>query len=87
MKNKIYTLIFTIILTANAGYTMPASVKGILAKFSFAMIGVLISALFIFLILKLYKKYNSEIQTDEEILKHPKTKDEAIKFYIRKNKI
>ena len=78
-------------MTANAGYTMPAAAKGVLIKFSVAMTGVVVSTLLIYVGLTVYNKIRSKfcdnISPEEEVLKHPKTKDEAIKFYIRKNKI
>ena len=85
MKNKILVLIFTIFLTANAGYSMPANAA--LGKFLFVMIGVLLSSLIIFICLLAYRKYHNDDNLEPEILQHPKTKDEAIKFFIRKNKI
>lgn len=90
MKNKIILLI-TILLSTNAGYTMPASAHEVMIKFSIAMIGVLASTVAIFVGLSIYNKIRNNLginlSPEEEILKTPKTKDEAIKFFIRKNKI
>ena len=91
MKNKIFLTILTILFAENAGYSMPASAHSVIVKFSLAMGGVLISTLVIFLGLTIYnkirEKYLSELTTEEEVLKTPKTRDDAIKFFIRKNKI
>ena len=55
------------------------------------MCGVVISSLLIFVGLTIYNKIRSNITGDltfeEEVLKTPKTKDDAIKFFIRKNRL
>lgn len=91
VKNKVVITILTMILAANAGYSMPASAHSVIVKFSLAMVGVLISTLLIFVGLTIYNKirenYLSDLSPEEEVLKTPKTRDEAIRFFIRKNKI
>lgn len=91
MKNKIILTLFTVLLTANAGFCLPLSVKSTIIKFSFAMCGVVISSLLIFLGLTVYNKIHSgskaELSAEEEVLKTPKSKDDAIKFFIRKNRL
>ena len=53
--------------------------------------GVVISSLLIFVGLTVYNKIRagmiSEISAEEEVLKTPKSKDDAIKFFIRKNRL
>lgn len=85
MKNKLFIILSTLILTAQTVYS--AAVKSVVVKFSLAMGGVVLSSVLIFLGLTIYNKLRDSITPEEEILKHPKTKDEAIKFFIRKNKI
>lgn len=78
--------------TAVPADTIPkANHAGILIKFVWAMGGVILSSLVIFGGLTLYKKifsvklnYN---QITENILKTPKTIDDAIIFFIKKNKL
>lgn len=82
----------TIFITANAGFCLPLHVKNTIIKFSYAMGGVILSSLLIFLGLSIYNKFrsnalNEKTSVDEEILKTPKTKDDAIKFFIRKNRL
>ncbi len=95
MKNKIFNTIFTLLfLTANAGLceqTRTAVIQTPLIKFALAMGGVILSSIVIFAGLKIYKKMfvdkkNHDIIKDE-ILKTPKTTEEAIKFFINKNKL
>lgn len=92
MRNKILFFSFvTLILTANAAYSMPLAVKTSIVKFSLAMAGVAVSSLIIYLGLSVYNRIRENIQVElspeEEILKTPKSKDEAVKFYIKKNKL
>ena len=91
MKNKILFILLSLLLTGNAGFSAPAPVSSVIVKFSLAMGGVLISTLVIFLGLTIYNKIRTkvlgELSPEEEVLRTPKTKDEAIKFFIRKNKI
>ena len=91
MKNKLFITLLTILLTANAGFCLPLSVKSAIIKFSFAMGGVVISSLLIFVGLTIYNKIRSELTGDltpeEEVLKTPNTKESAIQFFIRKNRL
>lgn len=91
MKNKAILTILTVLLAENAGYSMPASAHSVIVKFSLTMAGVAVSALIIYIGLTIYNKirrnFVNEMYTEEEILKTPKTRDDAIKFFIRKNKI
>jgi len=91
VKNKIFLTVLTILLAENAGYSMPVSANSVIIKFSLAMGGVLLSTLIIYIGLTIYnkirEKYLNELTPEEEVLKTPKTRDEAIKFFIRKNKI
>ena len=91
MKNKFILTILTFLLTAQAGFCFPPAVKDVAVKFSFAMAGVVLSSLVIFLGLTVYNKMrnnkNVELSPEEEVLRTPKTVDEAIKFYIRKNRL
>ena len=95
MKNKIINTIFTFIfLTANAGLceqTRSAVMHNAIIKFGLAMGGVALSSIIIFVGLTIYNKFffffarpNS---LEEEILKTPKTTEDAIKFFINKNKL
>ncbi len=95
MKNKIFNTIFTLLfLTANAGLceqTRTAVMPNPLIKFALAMGGVILSSVVILVGLKIYKKIfvdkrNTNIIKDE-ILKTPRTTEEAIKFFINKNKL
>lgn len=92
MKNKILSLITVItFLTANTAYSMPLAVKTSVLKFAYAMAGVVISSLVIYFGLTLYNKFKEniepELSPEEEILRTPKTKESAIRFYIKKNKL
>ncbi len=78
--------------TAVPADTIPkAAHAGILIKFVWAMGGVILSSLVIFGGLTLYKKIFSVKQNynqiTENILKTPKTIDDAIIFFIKKNKL
>lgn len=95
MKNKIFNTILTLLfLTANAGLceqTRSTVMRITLIKFCLAMGGVILSSIVIFAGLKIYKKIfvdkkNPDIIKDE-ILKTPKTTEDAIKFFINKNKL
>ncbi len=95
MKNKFFhTLLTLILITANAGLceqTRSAVFYSPMGKFAFAMGGVLLSALIIFLGLSIYKRLsgmNTNFNASEtEILKTPKSTEEAIQFFIHKNKL
>ena len=95
LKNKFFQTFLTLIfLTANAGLceqTRNAVVQSPIAKFVFAMGGVILSALIIFLGLSVYKKFFGITQkfnvSEADILKTPKTTQDAIQFFIHKNKL
>ena len=79
-------------MNAGAAYCAPATLKAAALKFGFAMFGVLISSLVIFLGLTIYNKLRENItisqsEDDYELLKTPRTKEQAIDFYIRKNRL
>ena len=60
-------------------------------KFGLAMGGVALSSIIIFAGLTVYNKFFVKQQRphspEEEILKTPKTTEEAIKFFINRNKL
>ena len=87
MKNKIFGTLLILLLTESAAISAP--INDVIVKFSITMIGVVISIVSIFIGLTIYNKIrnNLGLNTEDEILKAPKTKDDAIKFFIRKNKI
>ena len=95
LKNKIFNTFLTLIfLTANAGLceqTRSAVMHNAIIKFGLAMGGVALSSIIIFAGLTLYNKFFVKQQRphslEEEILKTPKTTEEAIKFFINKNKL
>ena len=91
MKNKFILTTLSFLLTAQAGFCFPPSVKDVVIKFSYVMGGVIVSSLVIFVCLTVYNKIrntkNIELSPEEEVLRTPKTVDEAIKFYIRKNRL
>jgi len=84
--NKNFWIILITLMTGNAVYSAP--VNNVLLKFSYAMVGVIISALVIYAAIFLFSKSERfKLQYRDESFAEPKTKDEAIKLYIRKNKI
>ncbi len=95
MKNKFINTLFTLIfLTANAGLceqTRNAVMHNAIIKFSLAMGGVVLSSLIIFIGLTIYNKFffkeNTTHPYEQEILKTPKSTEDAIKFFINKNKL
>lgn len=95
MKNKFLTTLFTLIfLTANTGFceeTRSAVMHTAIIKFGIVMGGVALSSIIIFVGLTIYNKIffsnKHPVSPEEEILKTPKTKEEAIKFFINKNKL
>ncbi len=95
MKNKsFHTLLTFILLTANAGFceqSRSAVFHSSIGKFSLAMGGVVLSALIIFLGLSVYKRVFGITQgfklSEADILKTPKSSEEAIQFFIHKNKL
>ncbi len=94
MKNKFLTTLFTLIfLTANTGFceeTRSAVMHTAIIKFGIVMGGVALSSIIIYVGLTLYNKFfvtpKYPHSPEEEILKTPKTKEEAINFFINKNK-
>ena len=94
MKNKILSLLIIIFVTANAGLceqTRTVAVQDLAIKFILAMAGVIVSSLMIYGILAIYNRivYGKKriLTPEEEILHTPKTTDEAIQFFIRKNRL
>lgn len=91
MKNRLLILLTAILFTQNAVFCMPYTVKTTIIKFSLATGGVVLSSLLIFLGLTVYNNIRSnivkELSPEEEVLKTPKTKEDAIKFFIRKNRL
>ena len=92
MKNKIYSLLITFLITGNAGWCA-ARPSDIAVKFILAMAGVVISSVVIFLGLSIYNKIivkgntQSASSAEDEVLKTPKTVDDAIKFFINRNRL
>ena len=93
MKNKIISTILILILTANVGLCEQAHASAMhtaLVKFGFAMGGVVLSSLIIYFGLMIYNKYFVKminLKYEEDALKTPKTTDEAVRFFIHKNKL
>ncbi len=94
MKNKIFSTIFTLMfLTVNAGLCEQArntAMTTTITKFALAMGGVVLSSLIIFIGLTVYNKFFVKIRKhsiEEEILRTPKTVDDAVNFFIHKNKL
>lgn len=92
MKNKFVLTISILILTANAGFCTARSglVHDLAIKFFLAMLGVIVSSIMIFLILFIYNKIRTNKKTnstEEDILQSPKTIDDAIKFFINRNRL
>lgn len=89
--NRLILTIITILCTAQAGFCVPPAMRDVIVKFSLAMGGVLLSSFLIFLGLTIYNKCRSnndvELTPEEEVLRTPKTIDQAVKFYIRKNRL
>ena len=80
-------------LTVNAGLCEQArntAMSTAITKFALAMGGVVLSSIIIYLGLTVYDKFfvrNRRHSIEEEILKTPKTVDDAVKFFIHKNKL
>lgn len=88
MKNKIFLLPILLLLTANKGLCVTApAVNAVAIKFIIAMAGVILSSLFIYFGLAMYNKYFVKSQPDEDFTNSPKTVDDAVKFYINRNKL
>lgn len=92
MKYKF--LLITLFLTTNAGFcettARNAVIHSAMIKFALAMAGVIISSIVIFAGLSIYNKFfvkSSNLSPEEEIVKTPKTVEEAIKFFINKNRL
>lgn len=83
----------TLILTTNAGFceqTRNVAVQELMIKFIIAMVGVMLASVVIWLGLALYNKILMRkivVTTEDEILKTPKTVEEAVKFFISKNRL
>ncbi len=81
-----------IIITALPGYCAPAStIKQTAIKFLFAMGGVALSSFLIFAGLSFYNKFFVERKyikfNKEDSLSTPDNVDDAVNFFIRKNKL
>ncbi len=81
-----------VIFTALPGYCSPAiSLKQTAIKFLLAMGGVALSSFVIFAGLSIYNKFFVERKAikfnKEDSLSTPETVDEAVHFFIRKNKL
>lgn len=79
-------------MTANAGFCETArtvAVKDLIIKFTIAMGGVILASIVIWAGLALYNRilFRKPHSAEEEILKTPRTTDEAIKFFINKNRL
>jgi len=93
LKNKL--LLITLFLTTNAGFcettARNAVVHSALIKFGLAMGGVALSSFVIFAGLTIYNKIfvkqDKFQRLDEDLTKTPKTTEEAIKLFIRKNRL
>lgn len=80
-------------LTVNAGLcetTRNTAMSTAITKFLLAMGGVALSSIIIYTGLTVYNKFfvrNKSHSIEDEILKTPKTVDDAVKFFIQKNKL
>lgn len=80
-------------MTANAGMceqTRNAVMNTAASKFLLAMGGVVLSSIIIFVGLTVYNKFFVNVNkhsVEEEILKTPKNIDEAVKFFIQRNRL
>ena len=79
--------------TVNAGLCEQArstDMTTTVTKFALAMGGVVLSSIIIYAGLTIYNKFfvkNRSHGFETEILKTPKTVDDAVKFFINKNKL
>lgn len=91
MKNRVYFTFLMLIFSANAAFSIPLALKDAIVKFSLAMGGVIASSVLIFFGLSVYNKIreknNNEYLHEEDALKTPKTTEDAIEFFIRKNRL
>jgi len=73
-----------LILADNVCFAMPLAVKDAIIKFSLAMGGVIISSVLIFAGLSIYNKIHDknvqEYSHEDDLLKTPKTTEDAIRF-------
>lgn len=89
---KIFIPVVVILFTALPGYTaMTPEIKATALKFVIAMVAVFLSSFIIFLGLSIYNKLFVEKKyiefNKEDSLSTPTTTDEAITFFIKKNKL
>lgn len=97
MKNKFYNLsIFTLamFMLENPAFSSPLTINTALTKFGIAMGVVFASCIIIFLLIKVLKNKNGQtsinnVSTEKNpsSLETPKTPEDAIDFYINKNKL
>lgn len=77
--------------TANTAASTASPMHNAIVKFLYAMGGVVISSLLIFGGLTIYNKFfvkNPRYRSPEEdILKTPKTVDDAVVFFLKKNRL
>ncbi len=74
-----------LLITANAGFCA-SDIRTAAVKFGLAMAGVILSSLFIYFGLTVYNKFAVK-KNEDEILISPKNKDEAVKFFINRNRL
>ena len=95
MKHKISKFIIpaaVILITALPGHCAPSvSVKQAAVKFLLAMGGVALSSFIIFVGLTIYNKFFAERKSitfdREDSLSTPENVDDAVRFFIKKNKL
>lgn len=91
MKNKILSLLTIILVTANAGLceqTRTVAVQDLTTKFIVAMVGVVVSSFVLYLLLAVYNKFRTGLpKKKEDILSSPKTTEDAIRFFINRNRL
>lgn len=95
MKNKIFAnslIALVILITASPAFCAPeVSIKQTAMKFLFAMAGVVLSSVIIFTGLSIYNKFFVERKSitfnKEDSLSTPDNVEDAINFFIRKNKL
>lgn len=96
LKNKLlYAILVVLSSTANFAYAQNisfASVKPAAAKLGFAMFGILLCSILIWLGLSLYNRFFvakqiKDFKMAQDSLKSPIDKEEAIKMFITKNRV
>ncbi len=91
MKNKFVISIFLALLVVfTAAMPSFASVKQVAVKFLYAMGGVVLSSVIIFAGLTLYNRFfvsPKYTKNDDATLKTPDNTEDAISFFIKKNKL